>query len=56
MGIQMNQKELTKTFMMLSHWIKLFGLHVLYKNYPALTGSFVFCTYNKIIQLLQKIK
>ena len=29
-GIQMNQKELTKTFMMISNWIKPFGLYGLY--------------------------
>ena len=26
-GIQMNQKELTKTFMMVSNWKNLFGSH-----------------------------
>ena len=34
----MNQKELTKTFMMISNWIKPFGLHGLYKNISALKG------------------
>ena len=32
MGIQMNQKELTKTSMMISEWNKPFGLHDLYKK------------------------
>ena len=32
-GIQMKQKELTKTFMMISNWRKLFGLHRLYRKY-----------------------
>ena len=31
-GIQMNQKDLTKTFMMIANWLKPFGLHSLYKN------------------------
>ena len=35
-GIQMKQKELTKTFMMISNWIKTFCLHGLYKNNSAL--------------------
>ena len=29
-GIQMNQKELTKTFIMISNLKKIFGLHDLY--------------------------
>ena len=29
-GIQMNQKDLTKSFMMISNWIKPFGLQDLY--------------------------
>ena len=32
----MKQKELTKTFMMISNWKKAFGLHGLYKNITAL--------------------
>ena len=32
MGIQMKQKELTNTFMMISNWKKMFGLHGLYKD------------------------
>ena len=32
----MNQKELTKTFMMISNWKKPFGLHGFYKNNSAL--------------------
>ena len=35
-GIQMNRKELTKTFMMISNWKKPFGLHGLYKAISAL--------------------
>ena len=33
MGIQMKQKEPTKTFMMISNWQNLFDLHGLYKKY-----------------------
>ena len=32
----MNQKELTKTFMMIPNWLKLIGLHDLYKINSAL--------------------
>ena len=32
----MNQKELTKTFMMISNWKKTFGLHGFYKNIQRL--------------------
>ena len=32
----MNQKELTKTFMVISNWKKLFGFHGLYKYISAL--------------------
>ena len=35
-GIQMNQKELTKTFMIISNWIKPFGRHDLFKKKSAL--------------------
>ena len=31
----MNQKELTKEFMMISNWKNLFGLHGLYNNILA---------------------
>ena len=34
----MNQKELTKTFVMISNWNKPFGLHDLNKIYSALQG------------------
>ena len=34
----MNQKELTKTFMMISNWKNPFGLHDLYKINSALWG------------------
>ena len=34
----MNQKELTKTFMMISNLKKPFGLHGLYENNSALKG------------------
>ena len=34
----MNQKELTKIFMIISNWKKLFGLNGLYKNMSALLG------------------
>ena len=30
--IQMKQKELAKTFRIISNWKKTFGLHGLYKN------------------------
>ena len=36
MGIQMTQKDLTKTFMMISNWTKPFGLHGIYKTISAL--------------------
>ena len=29
MGIQMNPKDLTKKFIMISNWAKLFGFHAL---------------------------
>ena len=32
----MNQKELTKTFIMISNWKKTFGLHDLYKSISPL--------------------
>ena len=32
----MNQKEPTKTFVMISNWKKPFGLHGLHKKYSAL--------------------
>ena len=35
-GIQMNRKELTETFMMISNWKNLFDLHDLYTNISAL--------------------
>ena len=35
-GIQMNQKELTKTFMMISTWKKPSDLHGLHKHISAL--------------------
>ena len=35
----MNQKELTKTFMMILNWIKPFGLQGLYKKNSALQGQ-----------------
>ena len=38
MGIQMNQKELSETFMLISNWIKPSGLHGLYTKYSALWG------------------
>ena len=34
----MNRKEVTKTFMMISNWIKPFGFHSFYKNNSALQG------------------
>ena len=34
----MNQKELSKTFIMILNWKKPFGLHGLYKNISALYG------------------
>ena len=34
-GIQMNRKELTKTFTIISNWKEPFGLHGLYKNISA---------------------
>ena len=34
-GIQMKRKELTKTLMMISNWIKPFGLHGLYKKFSV---------------------
>ena len=36
MGIQMNRKDLTKTFMLILNWNKPFGLRDLYKTNPAL--------------------
>ena len=38
-GIQMNQKELTKTFVMISNWEKPFGLHGLYKMIQRFKGK-----------------
>ena len=35
-GIQMKQKVLTKTFMMILNWKRPFDLHSLYKNISAL--------------------
>ena len=32
----MNQKEQAKTVMLISNWIKPFGLHGLYEKYSAL--------------------
>ena len=32
MGIEMNRKELSKTFMMILNWNYPFGLHDLYKH------------------------
>ena len=37
-GIQMSQKELTKTFMMLLNWLKPFGFHDLNKINSAFEG------------------
>ena len=37
-GIQMSRKELTKTFIMITNWIKPFGLHGLYKNIQRFEG------------------
>ena len=34
----MNQKELTKTFMMISNWKKHFDFHDLYKNIRQFKG------------------
>ena len=34
----MKQKHLTKTFMMISNWKKIFDLHDLYKHISALQG------------------
>ena len=34
----MKQKELTKTFMMISDYKKPFGIHVLYKKFQRLKG------------------
>ena len=34
----MKQKEQTKTFMMISNWIKLFGLYGLYNNIQRFKG------------------
>ena len=36
--IQINQKEITKTFWMISNWIKPFDFHVFYKFFLALWG------------------
>ena len=38
MGIQMNQKELTKTFMMISNWKNPFSLQDFFKKNSALQG------------------
>ena len=35
-GIKMKQKELTKTFIMISNWKNPFGFYGLYKNMSAL--------------------
>ena len=37
-GIQMNQKEVTKIFMIILNWIKPFDLHGLYKNNQRFKG------------------
>ena len=44
MGIQMNHKELTKTFMIISNWNKPFGLHELYKINSAFEGLKAYIT------------
>ena len=36
----MNQKELTKTFMIISNGENLFGLHVFYKNIQRLSSEY----------------
>ena len=36
--MQMNQKELTKSFLLVSIWEKPFGRHGLYKHISALSG------------------
>ena len=38
MGIQMNQKEQTKTFIMISNWKKPFGIHEFLKNIQRFKG------------------
>ena len=38
MGIQMNRKELTKTFMMISNWKKTFGLQGFNKKIQRFKG------------------
>ena len=35
-GIQMEQEQPTKIIMMISNWIKPFGLHGLHENIPTL--------------------
>ena len=40
-GIQMNQKELTKIFMMISNWKEPFGLHGLYRITQRCSGEFI---------------
>ena len=42
MGIQMNQKKLTKTFMIISNLIKPFGLHGLYKNIQRFNPAVIY--------------
>ena len=37
-GIQVNRKDLSKTFMMNANWKKTFDLHGFYKNMLALQG------------------
>ena len=37
-GIQMNRKELSKSFMMFSHWKKPFDFHDLYKQLQRIRG------------------
>ena len=42
-GLQMKQKELTKTFMMISNWEKTFGLHGLYNKYFSVVVDDIAC-------------
>ena len=44
----MQQKELTKTFTMISNWKKAFGFHGLYKNILALLGLIMIVTNDMI--------
>ena len=41
----MNQKELSKTLMMISNWTKPFSYHVLYKNNSAPKGLNTYILY-----------